>query len=290
MKQYLTGALVANAASMGFNWVYNMPYLEKLASVQSLVFQPIDPAKYKRAGKAYLAYPQAVVGDVSLQGEIAKWLFAAFKDNPDVSRDQYKAMIYDQIQPGGTYVGWVESYGKKLVINELSQFINAGLPVLTQDDDQLVGFIPYLVAKELGRPNDQAWDLAQLFTNRTIYKEYYDFFDRLFDFLKSKPLREALEAVLPFSPISVREALTQALTMTDTLLFITRHAGTACHIPQAIPLIIHLLYHSSSYEEAVRWNVKIGGASADRGMLLGAIASQGSPIPQEWIAKTFAAN
>ncbi|MCK7486795.1 MAG: ADP-ribosylglycohydrolase family protein [Bacillus subtilis] len=290
MKQYLTGALVANAACMGFNWIYNMPYLDKLASVQSLVFQPIDPAKYKRAGKAYLAYPQAVVGDVSLQGEIAKWLYAALKDNPDLTRDQYKAMIYDQIKPGGTYVGWVESYGKKLVINELNQFINAGLPVLTQDDDQLVGFIPYLVAKELGRTNDQAWDLAQLFTNLGIYREYYDLFDRLFEAIQSKPLREALESVVTFAPEQVREALTNALSMTDTLLFITRHAGTACHIPQAIPLIFHLLYHSSSYEEAVKWNVKIGGASADRAMLLGAFAAQGSPIPQDWIAKTFPAN
>jgi hypothetical protein len=290
MKQYLTGDLDANAASMGFNWIYNMPYLEKLASVQSMVFQPIDPAKYIRAGKAYLAYPQAVVCDVSLQGEIAKWLYAALKDNPNLTREQYKTMIYDQIKPGGTYVGWVESYGKKLVINELNLFINAGLPLLTQDDDQLVGFIPYLVAKELGRPNDQVWDLAQLFTNLTIYREYYDFFDRLFESLQSKPLREALETVIPFAPDLVRESLSKALTMTDTLLFITRHAGTACHIPQAIPLIFHLLYHSSCYEEVVKWNVKIGGASADRGMLLGAIASQGSPIPQDWIAKTFPAN
>jgi hypothetical protein len=53
MNSMFQGALVANAAAMGFNWVYNMPYLERLAAEQSLVFQPVDPAKYKRAGKAW---------------------------------------------------------------------------------------------------------------------------------------------------------------------------------------------------------------------------------------------
>ena len=44
----------------------------------------------------------------------------------------------------------------------------------------------------------------------------------------------------------------------------------------------HILAHTNSYEEAVQLNVKIGGASCDRGMMIGAIYSQVSTIPEEW--------
>jgi hypothetical protein len=61
--------------------------------------------------------------------------------------------------------------------------------------------------------------------------------------------------------------------MDDTKVFIKEYAGIACQIPQSIPLIIHMLTRVKSFEEMLHWNTRIGGASSDRGLMLGAILS-----------------
>ena len=39
MDKYIKGALVANAATLGFHWIYNPEYLENLSKKQSLLFK-----------------------------------------------------------------------------------------------------------------------------------------------------------------------------------------------------------------------------------------------------------
>jgi len=282
MNKYLKGAFVANAASMGFNWIYNLPYLEKLSQTQSLVFQAVDPLKYKRAGKSYLAYPNAKIGDLSAQGHIAKQLYNALYENSELTTDAYKQIVLEMIKPGGTYEGWVESYGKKLVYNQLIEQLNIEAKPIIQTDDQLVGFVPYIVCKELNLPSEKAWVLAQAFTNIDTYNQFYLVFDQLFENLKSINMNAALKNVVSICPQEYQENINHAIDMNDTNSFIINHSGTACHIHHAIPLIFHILAHTNSYEEAVQLNVKIGGASCDRGMMIGAIYSQVSTIPEEW--------
>lgn len=285
MLKYLNGALVANAASMGFNWIYNIPYLEKLSQTETLVFQKIDPLKYKRAGKSYLAYPNAQIGDVSAQGEISKWLYSALLLDKDMNRESYRSLVYAQIKPGGLYEGYVESYGKKLVFNKIVDELNLSIDYQEYHDDQLIGFIPYLVCKELGLPLDLAWELAQGFTDIVDYKDFYQVFDQLFNDLDQMSMVDALKKVSKIVPKKYVEPIKHALEMKDTNKFIIEHSGTACHIHHAIPLIFHILAHTNSYEDAVKLNVKIGGASCDRAMLIGAIYAQISDIPKDWLQK-----
>ena len=286
MVTLLKGALVANAASLGLNWIYNMPYLEKLSQKEDLLFQVPDPSKYKRAGKAFYAYPAAGVGDVSVQGEIAKWLHASLKENPDFSPEDYTALLLDKFKPGGAYTGWVETYGKKLVLNELNKQLKTDIKPLPIDDDQLVGFIPYLVMKSWSRSNEEAWSFAQTLTDIEDYKTFYDAFDTLFDALENTSVSEALKASIEHVPEAFKNPLEKALEYEDTKAFIKDHAGTACSIKHALPLIYHILSHTDSFEEAVRMNTRIGGASSDRGILIGAFMSKADTIPKDWLKKT----
>ena len=282
MKKYLEGALIANAAALGFNWIYNMPYLERTAKSETLVFQKADPEKYKRARKGTFAYPFAEVGDVSFQGEIAKWLYQALKENPDLTKEEYEQLVFEQIKPGGAYRGWIESYGRKLVFNKEIEAFKLDYTPLSQDDDQLIGFIPYLVTKELGLSNEKAWELAQAFTNLEEYKEFYETFDLLFKDLESMPMKEALQKSIQNAPKQYGFKLTMAVNMEDVKSFILQLVNTSCPIKYAIPLTYAILAHTNSYQEAVELNTKLGGASADRGMLIGAIYSQISDIPEDW--------
>ncbi len=286
VKKYIHGALVSNAASMGFNWIYNMPYLERLEKEQDLTFQKADPAKYKRARKAVLAYPYAKVGDVSLQGEIAKWLYKLLQENPQATKDDYETMVFENIKPGGHYRGWIESYGQKLIYNKLTASLKTDNAILSIEDDQLVGFIPYIVSKELSLPNEKAWEMAQVFTNNEDYLNFYTVFDNVLENLKTMAMKDALKAAIPLAPRHFGFKLTMALQMDDSKSFVQQLAETSCAIQYAIPLTFNILANTASYEEAVKLNTRLGGASSDRGMLLGMLYAQISEIPKSWLAKT----
>ena len=137
MKNYLLGGLVANAASLGYHWVYNPEYLEELSKKQSLLFQLPNLEQYNEAGKSYFSYPLAKVGDFTSQGMFVIWLYEAWKKNPDLMRADYENLIYSKVRPGGDYQGYVESYSKMLVVNKLNSDLNLGLKELELDDDHI---------------------------------------------------------------------------------------------------------------------------------------------------------
>lgn len=286
MDKYIKGALVANAATLGFHWIYNPEYLENLSKKQSLLFKKQSNKHYDLAKPSYYVYPNAKVGSYTTQGMMLKWLYERMKINPNISKRDYEELIYHHIKPGGSYVGYIETYGKRLILQRLANDLNITLDEKPLVDDHLVGFIPYLICKELGLNHHKAWELATAFTSLVEYKLFYQMFDYIFEHIKSVPIKSILEEAISFAPHNYQEKLTQAIKMDDTKLFIKNYAGIACHLPESIPLIYHMLYHSNTYEEIINWNAKIGGASSDRGLLLGAFMSQISNIPDTWIKKT----
>lgn len=286
MKKYIQPALVANAASLGFHWIYDMDFLEELSKKQSLVFQLPSLELYAQAKPSFYGYPYAKVGDVTTQGMFLKWLYKAMLEKPDFDLEDYRNLIFEQTKPGGHYVGYIETYNHTLLINAMNSKLRLNLPVLPVSDDHLVGFVPYLVSKELGLGNDFAWDLAQLFTDKVEYRQFFDMFDYIFDNIAQLPKVELLRNAIKFAPESYHEKLEKALSMENTRDFIKQYAGIACHIPQSVPLIFRILNQCTSYEDMVETNIRLGGASGERAMLLGAIFAQVSEIPSAWIQIT----
>ncbi|PKM65528.1 MAG: hypothetical protein CVU94_08475 [Firmicutes bacterium HGW-Firmicutes-19] len=285
MKKYIQPALIANAASLGFHWIYDMDFLEELAKKQSLVFQLPSIEHYAQAKPSFFAYPYAKIGDVTTQGMYLKWLYEAVKGNPEFSMEDYRNLIFEQTKPGGPYIGYIETYNHTLIINAMSSKLRLNLPPLPVSDDHLVGFVPYLVSKELGLGNDYAWSLAQLFTDKAEYRQFFDMFDYIFENIARLPRKELLTNAIELAPESYREKLSMALTMEETRDFIKQYAGIACHIPQSVPLIFRILNQCESYQDMVGTNVRLGGASGERAMLLGAIFAQVSEIPENWVEK-----
>lgn len=286
MKKYIQPALVANAASLGFHWIYDMDFLEELSKKQSLVFQLPSLELYAQAKPSFFGYPYAKVGDVTTQGMYLKWLYKAIQEKPDFDLEDYRNLIFEQTKPGGPYIGYIETYNHTLLINAMSSKLRLNLPALPVSDDHLVGFVPYLVSKELGLGNDYAWNLAQLFTDKGEYRQFFDMFDYIFENIAQMPRLALLKNAIKFAPKSYHEKLEKALSMENTRDFIKQYAGIACHIPQSVPLIFRILNQCTSYEDMVETNIRLGGASGERAMLLGAIFAQISEIPEEWIQIT----
>lgn len=284
-NNYVLHALTANAATLGIHWIYDPTFIQQLAKSSPFFFTKQTKTIYDQAKPSYLAYPDEPLGGVTVQGRFLMWLYAAMKMNPKLSRQEYADLIYTHIRPGGDYHGYIETYGHKFLINRLNQTMKLNLTPIVMDDDHLVGFVPYLVAKQLHLPTEQAWDLAQIFTNNTDYLELFKMFDHIFNGLKKKSLPSLIQEAVALAPRRFQITVKKAIELEDTSTLVKQYAGTACSINQSIPVIIHLLYRSTSFEDMLMRNALISGAISERGMLLGALMGAIYPPPSSMIQK-----
>lgn len=287
MHHLIFSSLLSNASCLGVHWIYNHTYLENLSKEKSLLFMKQNQDLYEKAKPSYYVYPNHEVGQITVQGEILRWLYESLKENHRFSRNDYESLIMDKFRPGGSYHGYVETYSKKMIIKNLASDLDMPIAEIKTNDTHLVGFMPYLATKALDLPIEKAWDLAQLFTDNEHYLTYYLYFDVLFEFLNDHSLKHSIELALNFAPDLYKEKLEHAISIKDTHMFIKLHAGRACSIDQAIPVIVHILYHTDGFADALELNAKIGGASADRGLIIGAILNEVYPIPDDWIKKVY---
>lgn len=286
MEHILRNALIGNAAALGLNWIYDMPFLERLSKKQDILFLKPDQTLYDQSKKSYFAYPNASIGDVSFQGNIAIWLYQTLKQNPQYPFDQYDDLIYDRIKEGSDYQGYIEAYGRKLLEDRKSMENNPDFFSRPFDDDQLVGFVPYLVCHQVGLTTSRALKFTHVFASHPDYLLYFNMLDTFFKHAKTKPHKALILDIINGLPEDKKETFLKATQMTDSKKYIAIYAGTACHIDHAVPVIFHVAYHSNSFEEGLHLNTKIGGASSDRGMLIGAMLGEVYNVDEAFIKKT----
>lgn len=282
MKDFVKPGLIANASALGLHWIYDVEFLETLSKKQSLIFLSQDKKHYDKAHPSFYVYPDNKVGDVSVQGHILKWCYDALKDNPDFTPKQFSFLLFEKFRPGGDYTGYVEKYSNQHVYNVLSKKLRMQIETKDVDDHQLVGFMPYIACKSLDLSNDKAWALANIYTNDDVYLDFYKYFDVLIEKTQEMSLKDAIQATIELAPKDYQKPIRKAIEIEDTNEFIDDYAGRACPLDQALPLIIHILYHTSSLKDMLELNVLMGGASSDRGTLLGVLSSQVYDIPKEW--------
>jgi hypothetical protein len=282
----LKAALIGNASALGYNWIYDMPFLKRLSKDSDLLFHKPNQAIYDQSKNAYFAYPLSDIGDVSFQGHIAIWLYKKLKENFYLNADQYEDLIYEEIKTGSSYQGYIESFGRKMIEDRKKMETDKAFIAHFENDDQLVGFIPWIVFREIKRPTISALKFTRVFSTDTTYDLFFDLFNVLTSRPNNQTMQEGILKLVASLPKHQKIPFEKAIEMTDTPLFIKDYAGTACAIHLALPVIIHILYHTHSFEEALKKNTVIGGASSDRGMLLGALLSFYYDIPEAFVALT----
>ncbi|MBS3991491.1 MAG: hypothetical protein KGZ51_05400 [Erysipelothrix sp.] len=284
MNKVLQASLVGNAYGFGLHWIYDPNHIKTIVSKENVFFKAPQKHHYDEAESAYYGYPHSKDGEVTTQGMFLVWLTQALHSNPNLSVEEYKNVLLEHIMPGGDYVGYIESYAKKLIVNEIAKSMEVPA-VFEMIDDHLVGFVPYLATKALNLPLSKAKELATLFSNDPDYGTLFEMMDAFIQGLSTHTKEEALSKAIKLAPPLFKNKLIQALSNEDDASFIETSSGIACVIPQSIPLIIRIIHRASTYEEAMLMNVRYGGAMSERAMLLGYVFSQFSDIPQEWPQK-----
>ena len=281
MNERIEQALTCNASSLGFHWIYNHEFLKQYSKSNEMFMKVQDQTIYQKAQPSYYAYPFAPLGTVTVQGEILKWLLRLWEEQKNVSLDDYRQMLLSQFRPGGNYRGYVESYGKRLVLESVLHDLGIKTELEAANDNHLVGFVPYMVSKSVQGGNENAYRLARLFTKRSEYISLYTLFDQMIERDSYIERISCLEAYVKTESNPFANQIRQALRMEDTEDFIKKASGRACSIDQSIPLIMHFLAKYENLIDALQANMLVGGAIADRAMILGFLYPL-TNLPSSW--------
>ncbi|MFT5208301.1 MAG: ADP-ribosylglycohydrolase [Flavobacterium sp.] len=102
----ILGALVADAATMGFHWLYSQEKIQSLASVSPEFYTPTEE-DYK--GLGYFAHANKSVGEFSHYGEQSLVMLTALdNNNGEYDKQVYQDAFRDHFGYGGGHVGYID--------------------------------------------------------------------------------------------------------------------------------------------------------------------------------------
>jgi hypothetical protein len=107
LKNTLLGALTADAASLGFHWIYDQQRIHDI-SPSSPEFHSPSTADYEGV-PSYFAHGKKNNGDLSHYGEQALTLLRSLSDNEGgYSRSHYQQLFCQHFGYGGDYNGYID--------------------------------------------------------------------------------------------------------------------------------------------------------------------------------------
>lgn len=274
----LTGTLVADAAALGLHWMYDQQHIACVEATGSVLFRQPDANTYVDV-KAFFAQGGRVAGQLSHYGESARLVGELCKAG-SYSTAEHRNAFMKAFGPCGTFTGYADRPTKALVLRILSD-VDKVVDPSGIDDDQLPGLCPVAGIFAHGLSKDTALSAVQVISTHTDVLDgadiLYSCLERL---LQGIPLQDALMQTASQDKGALYDLLLEALSMkTYQPLEAATQFGLACHVPQGLPLVWHLLNHADNFEAAVRDNIRCGGDSCGRAMVLGALAGLAFDIP-----------
>jgi ADP-ribosylglycohydrolase len=285
-RNFLLGAYVADAASLGLHWIYDTEHLAKLAlDGRPLEFREPDPAAYEGV-KSYFAHPNRHAGDLSHYGESALVMADTLAELEQYDREAYLANFRAFFSPEHGYAGYLDKATRGTLEN-----LAAGHGTTGVDDDQLsaTAKLPPLVLTHREDPEvlSLAEDAAAATNENPIARQGARIVANVMrQALQGAELLTCLEAGLVEATGNMREKLLRALAWNDfTPALASAEFGAACPLEQALPLSYALLKNATDYESLIRGNILAGGDSCGRAMFLGAVGGALMSVPESLVQK-----
>ncbi|MCH9638588.1 MAG: ADP-ribosylglycohydrolase family protein [Betaproteobacteria bacterium] len=295
----IMGALVADSASLGLHWLYDPSKIAQIEKNKGLTFLPPDDDNYADA-RGFFAHKNKIAGDSSGYGEACLLILKHYAKHGQFQRIEYQSEYRGYFGPGGEYIGYVDSPTRK-TLHTLIPLIPDDFPEQSgADDDQFAALatIPVVTATHTGTQAEllDKIDLVVRLTNHndTAVAAAKYTGTVLFEVINGKPITQALTDSLPQAGKKLAPLVEQAL-QTEVLdsVAMAEHFGSACHVLEGIPIVAHIMKHTSNYPDAIEANIRASGDNCGRAIMLGAIAAAnaeqvGEPntsIPLEWLTK-----
>jgi len=284
----LIGAYVADAAALGFHWLYDPDRIAELADNEP-AFRSPDPADFE-GFKGVFVHPGKVVGDVSQYGaqlRVAVQSMIAMGGSFDVA--DFQDRFAKTFGPGGSWVGYIDKATKGTLANLAEDRRDpSGGP-----DDQVpaIARLPAAVAAKdisAGRVDQ----IVAITSVTDIAAEWGPIAAALLQasYGGLSP-RDAAITVSRAAEGQIGVSLVDAIESeeNDTVAY-AGTVGRACTLSQAIPVIFHICARAESYRDAINRNIFAGGDNCGRAPVLGAVFGaehgiQGHGVPLSWLVK-----
>ncbi len=280
------GAFIADAAALGFHWLYDPDRIAECAGGDPAFREP-DAADFD-GYKGVFVHGRKSAGDLSQYGaqlRLAVQSMAASEGIFDVAEFQDRFAAY--FDAGGDWCGYIDKATRGTLQNLRAEMRTpSGV-----EDDQLpaVARLPAVMANDaiLGGDIDAAISVTSTGSTAATWGPVAASLLRA-AYGGASP-KQAAGDVVSRLPRDIAEALHFETDETDTVVF-AGQVGRACPLPQAIPVIFHICRHARTYPEAVTRNILAGGDSCGRALILGAVFGaaygfQGCGIPASWLAR-----
>lgn len=295
----ILGALVADAASLGLHWLYDPARIAEIEKNTELVFRQPNAIDY--AGTSgFFAHGGKQAGESTGYGETCLLMLKHLAKHGEFNRTAYQVEFRTHFGPGGEYTGYVDSPTRQ-TLRILLPLDPEDFPEISgADDDQMpaLATIPALVASHCGSHDTlmQRVEAAVRITNHNdiAVSAACCAATALRGILNGNSMIEALTDAVAIAGDGLKPLLAQALA-TDRLDSISAATcfGSACHIPEGLPLVFHIAKHAPDYSSAIKANIRAGGDSCGRAIILGALVTahqakqqnMASSIPLSWLAR-----
>ncbi|GJL75792.1 ADP-ribosylglycohydrolase family protein [Nitrosomonas sp.] len=295
----IMGALVADSAALGLHWLYDPARIAQLEKIKGLVFLQPDIENYADA-KGFFAHGNKTVGDASGYGEICLLILNHLAIHGEFNRVEYQTEFRNFFGPGGAYTGYIDSPTRQTLL-KLMPLTPEYFPEKSgADDDQFAALatVPVMTSVHSGSQNALLEKIEHVvrLTNHNddaVAAAKYAA-SVLSAVLDGNRINDALTQALPHAGKKLEPLVTDALKM-DVLNSVqaAERFGSACHVLEGVPMIVHIARHATSYQQAIEANISAGGDSCGRAIMLGAIVAAhaerqtdvNATIPFSWLAK-----
>lgn len=295
----ILGALIADAASLGLHWLYDPERIAQIERTRGLVFLQPEESDYAET-RGYFAHGAKTAGDGSAYGEICLLMMQHLAQYQELNRIQYQNAYRNFFGPGGGYVGYVDSPTRQ-TLHRLFSLKPEEFPEKSGvDDDQFsaLAALPALVATHVGAQQSLASKIEHAVRlthdNDTAVAAAQYTSAVLQQVLHGEPITHALKVALPQAGQKLAPLVEEALRV-DKLDYgaLGKRFGSACHVLEGVPIIVHIAQHAPDYRSAIEENIRIGGDSCGRSIMLGAIVAASMSqrqelsiaIPLAWLAQ-----
>lgn len=294
----ILGALVADAASLGLHWLYDSARIAEIEENAELVFRQPNPSDYTGTS-GFFAHGCKQTGESTGYGEICLLMLKHLAKHGEFNRRAYQLEFRTHFGPGGEYIGYVDSPTRQ-TLRILLPLDPKDFPEISgADDDQMpaLATIPALVASHRGS-DDALMQRVEVVVRITNHNDIAVSAaccaaSALQGILNGKSMIQALTDAVAIAGDVLKPLLAQALA-TDKLDSVSAATcfGSACHLPEGLPLIFHIAKHAPDYPTAIKANIRAGGDSCGRAIILGALVAAhqakqknlASSIPLSWLA------
>lgn len=279
LSSAIVGCLVADAAALGLHWLYNRDALDQALErsgrePDEAAFFPITSEPYKdQAG--YFAHAGKSTGDFSQYGQaVLFWLECRLVDELHTPAAWQSAFLA-RFGPGGSFSGFADRPTRNtvnLLLNKPDEPMDKAFISSSTEDDQnpvLNSILAAVACKETARP------MAHTTHRFDVALQYLDAIQTGLNKALSVEVKDASEVIATITPLLPADARATLASLngcgTDREA-IAACTSTACHLPSSAPTALHILRTTHSFEEAITLNIRLGGDSCGRALMIGPIA------------------